>query len=81
MLFIIILEILVLVVILNYRLKIKEIRIQKGIYQKDLAEKIGISSNYLSELEHNKFDIRFGLLLKIAKELNVNVKDLYENIE
>lgn len=66
---------------MNYRLKIKEIRIQKGIYQKDLAEKIGISSNYLSELEHNKFDIRFGLLLKIAKELNVNVKDLYENIE
>ena len=63
---------------MNYRLKIKEIRTQKGIHQKDLADKIGISSNYLSELEHNKFDIRFGLLLEIAKELNVDVKDLYE---
>lgn len=66
---------------MNYRLKIKEIRTQKGIHQKDLADKIGISSNYLSELEHNKFDIRFGLLLEIAKELNVDVKDLYEEIE
>lgn len=66
---------------MNYRLKIKEIRTQKGIYQKDLADKIGISANYLSELEHNKFDIRFGLLLEIAKELNVDVKELYEKIE
>lgn len=66
---------------MDYRLKIKEIRIQKGIYQKDLSDKIGISANYLSELENNKFDIRLGLLLKIAKELNVDVKDLYEKIE
>ncbi|MGG7057628.1 helix-turn-helix domain-containing protein [Clostridium tertium] len=63
---------------MNYRLKIKEIRTQKGIHQNELAKKIGISKNYLSELEHNKFDIRFGLLLEIAKELNVDVKDLYE---
>lgn len=66
---------------MNYKLKIKELRTQKGIYQKDLAENIGISSNYLSELEHNKFDIRFGLLLEIAKKLNVDIEDLYEKIE
>lgn len=66
---------------MNYRLKIKEIRMQKGISQKELAKRISISSNYLSELEHTKFDIRFGLLLEIAKELNVDMKDLYEKIE
>lgn len=66
---------------MNYKLKVKEIRKQKGIYQKDLAYKIGISSNYLSELEHTKFDIRLGLLLKIANELKVDIKDLYEKIE
>lgn len=54
------------------------IRIQRGISQNELANRIGISSNYLSELEHNKFDIRFGLLLKISKELNVSVDELYE---
>lgn len=63
---------------LNYKLKIKEIRIRKGLSQNELANRIGISSNYLSELEHNKFDIRFGLLLKIAEELNVKIDELYE---
>lgn len=66
---------------MNYTLKIKIIRIKKGVSQKELAKRIGISNNYLSELEHNKFDIRFGLLLEIAKELNVEVEDLYEKIE
>lgn len=66
---------------MSYRLKIKEVRKQKGISQKELAKRIGISSNYLSELEHTKFDIRFGLLLEIAKELDTSVEDLYEEIE
>ncbi|WP_195430837.1 helix-turn-helix transcriptional regulator [Clostridium sp. D46t1_190503_E9] len=66
---------------LNYKLKIKEIRIRKGLSQNELANRIGISANYLSELEHNKFDIRFGLLLKIAEELNVKIDELYEKIE
>ncbi|MDC4242081.1 MULTISPECIES: helix-turn-helix transcriptional regulator [Clostridium] len=66
---------------LSYKLKIKENRIRKGLSQNELAKRIGISSNYLSELEHNKFDIRFGLLLKIAKELNVEIDELYEKIE
>lgn len=70
-----------MVILLNYKLKIKIIRIQKRISQRELARKVGISSNYLSELEHNKFDIRLGLLIKIAKELNVEVEDLYEKIE
>lgn len=63
---------------LSYKLKIKENRIRKGLSQNELAKRIGISSNYLSELEHNKFDIRFGLLLKIAEELNVKIDELYE---
>lgn len=66
---------------LSYKLKIKENRIRKGLSQNELAKRIGINSNYLSELEHNKFDIRFGLLLKIAKELNVEIDELYEKIE
>ena len=54
---------------------------KKGLSQNELANRIGISANYLSELEHNKFDIRFGLLLKIAEELNVKIDELYEKIE
>lgn len=66
---------------LNYKLKISIARMKKGLSQNELANRIGISANYLSELEHNKFDIRFGLLLKIAEELNVKIDELYEKIE
>jgi putative transcriptional regulator len=62
----------------KYKLRIKIIRKQMGISQQSLAKKINISSNYLSELENNKFDIRFGLLLEISKVLKVDIKDLYE---
>lgn len=64
-----------------YKLKIKEVRKYKGFTQKELAYKIGVSYNYLSNIENNKFDIRLGLLLRIAEELNCDVKDLYEKIE
>lgn len=65
----------------NYKLKISIARMKKGLSQNELAKRIGISANYLSELEHNKFDIRFGLLLRIAEELNVKIDELYEKIE
>jgi len=39
--------------------------------QNQLAEKIGISQNYLSELENNKWDIGLDLLIKISKVLRV----------
>ncbi|MBU3208499.1 helix-turn-helix domain-containing protein [Clostridium algidicarnis] len=54
-----------------YKLKIKEYRIKRGLTQKELACKIGISQNYLSQLENNRYDIKLSMLFKIAKELKV----------
>lgn len=66
---------------MNYRLKIKEIRIKKGIKQRDLADEIGIKKSTLSELENNKYEIKLSTLIKISDVLEVDVKDLYEKIE
>lgn len=46
--------------------------------QKDLVKRLHISTSYMSQLENNTFDIRFGLLLEIANILKVEVDDLYE---
>ncbi|GAA0181434.1 hypothetical protein SH2C18_39680 [Clostridium sediminicola] len=54
-----------------YKLSIKEHRTSKQITQKELAAKIGISQNYLSEIENNKYDISISLLLKIGKVLKI----------
>lgn len=60
-----------------YKLKIKEIRVREHLQQIDLAKRLKISKNYLSELEHNKYDIRLSLLLAISEALNVEPSDLY----
>lgn len=60
-----------------YELKIKDIRIQKNITQTQLAKRVGFSRNYLSELEHGKYDIKLSLLIEIAEVLEVNLEDLY----
>lgn len=66
---------------MNYRLKIKEIRIKKGIKQRDLADEIGIKKSTLSELENNKYEIKLSTLIRISDVLDVDIKDLYEKIE
>lgn len=55
----------------NYKLKIKEIRKVKGITAKELANKIGISQSYLSDLENQKYNIKLFRILEIAVALNV----------
>ena len=61
-----------------YKLKIKKIRMKKGIKQTELARKIGVSKSTLSELENNKYDIRLSKLIKISDVLEVDLKELYE---
>lgn len=55
-------------------LKIK--RIRKGIKQKDLAEKVGISQNLLSMYESGKRKPNHATLSKIADILGCDIKDI-----
>lgn len=61
-----------------YTLKIKHYRILHGYTQKELASKLSISQNYLSEIENGRYDISLTLLCKIADVLNVHPFDLIE---
>lgn len=56
--------------------KIREVRQEKNISQKELARKAEISQSYLSELEHNKKSPTLRQLCKIAEALNVKPGDL-----
>lgn len=59
-----------------YTLKIKEFRNAKKLTQKQLAEKVGISRNFLSEIENDKWDIKLDLLIKIGKALGIHPSKL-----
>ncbi|WP_422445275.1 helix-turn-helix transcriptional regulator [Thermoanaerobacterium sp. DL9XJH110] len=60
-------------------LRIKETRESVGLTQKELANTVGVSREYISALENGRYSPSLNLLKKIAKTLNVSVKDLIED--
>tara|TARA_Y100000590_G_scaffold24032_1_gene27396 strand:+ start:8772 stop:10469 length:1698 start_codon:yes stop_codon:yes gene_type:complete len=56
--------------------KIKAFRRQLGLQANKFAEQINISPSYLNLIESNKRKIDGNLLIKISKELRVNLSDL-----
>lgn len=63
-------------------LKIAYYRKKKGYTQTQLAEMVGISSNYLSLIERGNKGQSYSMetLFKIAEALDVNANDLLEGI-
>ncbi|EKS4344876.1 helix-turn-helix domain-containing protein [Clostridium sporogenes] len=53
---------------------LKAVRKDKGIKQKDLANRLGITQPYLSKLENNsiyKINVNVNLIKNLAMELNI----------
>lgn len=57
---------------------IKELRVEKNLSQKELAEKCGLTQQAINRIEHNQRNIEFGLLLKFTKVLDLSIPDLIE---
>jgi transcriptional regulator with XRE-family HTH domain len=56
--------------------KIKDVRIQKGITQFDLATDIGIDDSSLRRVENGRTSPTLKTLFKIASALHIKVGDL-----
>lgn len=56
---------------------IATIRKQKGITQKELAKKVGITAWWMNHIERGKRNPSLETMLNIAKELDVKVSDLF----
>ncbi len=52
--------------------KIKDVRIKMGMSQKDLADKIGLTSSFISQLENNQISPSLNSFLQIAGALDIN---------
>ncbi|GAA0236927.1 helix-turn-helix transcriptional regulator [Metaclostridioides mangenotii] len=59
-------------------LNLKIARIKKGYKQKELAEKIGVSRYYLSNLENGKkVNTNIKIMQKLSEILEVSVQELF----
>lgn len=58
--------------------RIKSLREAKGWTQEKLAEKMDISSNYLSSMERGKENPTFDMLIKFADALKVEMWEIFD---
>lgn len=65
----------------NMTLRIRMIRKERGLTGEQLAEMVGVSKGYISEIETGKKTPGAGLMLRLAEALRVEVYDLYEGTE
>ncbi len=61
------------------RNNIKLQREKKGITQQQLADKAGISMNYLAKIENHKMQRGFSIVIlgRIADALGIDIKELF----
>lgn len=57
---------------------VKKLRNGKGLTQEDLAEKSHINVSYLAKIENGYVNTTVRYLIKLARGLNVSVRDLFE---
>ncbi len=62
----------------NLGKSLKSIRLEKGLTQEALAEKIGIHATYVGKLEGGKSNPSVKMLFKISRALKVKLPDLFE---
>ena len=58
--------------------RIKYLREKNGLTQEKLAEKTGLSLDYIGKIEVSMNKPGFKALIKISKALNVKIKDLLD---
>jgi len=59
---------------------IRAYRTRAGITIEKLAEQADLHHNFIGEVERGNYDISIGSLVKIAKALDVRVRDLVSDL-
>lgn len=57
--------------------RVKELRLEKELTQEELAEKLGLSSNYIGMIERAERNTSLEKVFKIAKALNIRTSELF----
>lgn len=61
-----------------FGIRVKGLRKNRGLSQEELAEKVDISSKYLSRIEMGQHFPSLDILVNLADALNVELKDFFE---
>lgn len=62
----------------SFAKQLKRLRAERGMTQKQLADRAGVTLSYIGRLEIGRHDPQLSSLRKIAKALRVSLGDLLE---
>jgi transcriptional regulator with XRE-family HTH domain len=62
--------------VIKFSQKLRENRLKKKLSQNNIARVLGIHRSYISELERRVRNLSLLTIQKVAKAININVKDL-----
>jgi len=65
------------VILSDFGNRLRKLRVEKGFSQEKFADLTQLDRTYVSGLERGKRNPSYLILLKIAKSLNISVKDLF----
>lgn len=57
--------------------RVRELRLEKGLTQEQLAEKLGVSENYVGMIERAERNTSLEKVFKIAKALEIRTSELF----
>ncbi|MCK9537074.1 MAG: helix-turn-helix transcriptional regulator [Bacilli bacterium] len=58
--------------------RIRQLRMQKGLSQEELGYEVGLHRTYVGQIERAEKNITLKNIAKIAKELDVNISELFD---
>ena len=62
-------------------LKLKKVRLNRGIWQEDLAYMCGLNRNYIGIIEKGQTNISLKVFMKLCKGLNENPADILKEVD
>ena len=62
--------------VIKFSQKLRENRLKKKLSQNNIARVLGIHRSYINELERRVRNLSLLTVQKVAKVININVKDL-----
>lgn len=60
---------------------VREAREKQGLFQADVAERIGVSRSYYTFIEAGKREIYFSLAINICRVLNLDMNDFMKRLK
>jgi transcriptional regulator with XRE-family HTH domain len=60
---------------------VREARERKGLYQADVAEKLGVSRSYYAFIEGGQRDIYLTLAVNLCRVLDLNINDFMTRLK